>query len=90
MNVFYTLRRKWREKLSLGAKTGSITGGVPYGKRDWVVVYAKPNDENLPSISVAVMIVNVKKWYIKSTVLAKKIIEYYYKDYEKNISKEMQ
>jgi peptidoglycan glycosyltransferase len=83
--LFYTMRRKWRNRLSLGAKTGSITGGVPYGKRDWVVVYAKPNEPGLPSISVAVMIVNLKKWYIKSTALAKKIIEYYYRAVDKNL-----
>ena len=86
--LFYTMRRKWRNKLSLGAKTGTITGGVPYGKRDWVVVYAKPNEPGLPSISVAVMIVNLKKWYIKSTALAKKIIEYYYRAVDKNLKTE--
>ncbi|MAX66461.1 MAG: penicillin-binding transpeptidase domain-containing protein [Bacteriovoracaceae bacterium] len=74
--------RPWKIKnlkdIHIGGKTGTITGGVPYGKRDWFVSYAVPQDENDKGISVCVMIINVKKWYIKSTVMAKKIINYYY------------
>lgn len=75
--------RPWKTKkirdIEIGGKTGTITGGVPYGRRDWFVSYAKPKDDpNDAGISVAVMIVNVEKWYIKSTYLAKKIIQYYY------------
>jgi penicillin-binding protein A len=66
-------------KLEIGGKTGSITGGVPYGKRDWFVSYAKSLEEkNDKGISICVMIVNQKKWYIKSPLLAKNIMEYYY------------
>lgn len=80
--------RPWKTKrikdIEIGGKTGSITGGVPYGKRDWFVAYAKPkNDASDKGISICVMIVNVKKWYIKSTYLAKKIIQYYYDDLKK-------
>ncbi|MCO4753005.1 MAG: hypothetical protein KC478_00915 [Bacteriovoracaceae bacterium] len=75
--------RPWKTKkirdIEIGGKTGTITGGVPHGKRDWFVSYAKPKgDENDAGISVCVMIVNVEKWYIKSTYLAKKIIQHYY------------
>lgn len=70
--------RKIRD-IEIGGKTGTITGGVPYGRRDWFVSFARPKDEIKDSgISVAVMIVNLEKWYIKSTYLAKKIIQYYY------------
>lgn len=80
--------RPWKMKriknIEVGGKTGSITGGVPFGKRDWFISYAKPkNDASDKGISVCVMIVNVKKWYIKSTYLAKKIIQYYYYDLKK-------
>jgi penicillin-binding protein A len=66
-------------KLEIGGKTGSITGGEPYGKRDWFVSYAKSiEDKSDKGISICVMIVNQKKWYIKSPLLAKNIMEYYY------------
>jgi penicillin-binding protein A len=83
--LFYTMRRSLRKQLVMGAKTGTITGGLPYGKRDWIVVYAKPKDDKLPSISIAVMIVNVNKWYIKSSQVAKRVIEFYYKKEKKKI-----
>lgn len=67
------------EKLEIGGKTGSLTGGEPFGKRDWFVSYAKSlEDKNDKGISISVMIVNQKKWYIKSPLLAKNIMEYYY------------
>lgn len=67
--------------LDIGGKTGSITGGFPYGKRDWFVSYAKPKDKFLgKGLSICVMIVNQKKWYVKSTQVAKNVIEHYYKN----------
>ena len=67
------------EKLEIGGKTGSLTGGEPFGKRDWFVSYAKSlEDKNDKGISICVMIVNQKKWYIKSPLLAKNIMEFYY------------
>ncbi len=66
-------------KLEIGGKTGSLTGGDPFGKRDWFVSYAKSlEDKNDKGISICVMIVNQKKWYIKSPLLAKNVMEYYY------------
>jgi cell division protein FtsI/penicillin-binding protein 2 len=79
--AFRRLPSKIKDNLEIGGKTGSITGGVPYGKRDWFIVYAIPKDKRHPGISIAVMIVNVKKWYVRSSYLAKNIIEYYYKSY---------
>ena len=71
--------------LDIGGKTGTITGGIPYGKRDWFISYAKKSDqEEDRGISVAVMIVNLEKWYVKSTVLAKDIIQHYYSTINKN------
>ena len=74
--------RPWKIKkiknLDIGGKTGTITGGVPYGKRDWFVSYATTQDPKDKGISVCVMIVNVNKWYIKSTYLAKNVIQHYY------------
>lgn len=77
--AFRPYRVRKISNIEVGGKTGSITGGIPYGKRDWFISYAKPKeDETNKGISVCVMIVNVKKWYVKSTYLAKNIIQYYY------------
>ena len=76
-------RKRVLDELSIGGKTGTITGGLPYGKRDWFVSYAMPKDGSDKGISICIMIVNVKKWYIKSPVLAKNIIEYYYSKVQK-------
>lgn len=67
------------DKLEIGGKTGTLTGGEPFGKRDWFVSYAKLiDDKNDKGISICVMIVNQKKWYVKSSLVAKNIMEYYY------------
>lgn len=76
-------RKRVLNDLNIGGKTGTITGGLPYGKRDWFVSYAMPKGGPDKGISICVMIVNVKKWYIKSPVLAKNIIEYYYSNVQK-------
>lgn len=74
-----------KNNVRIGGKTGSITGGDPWGKRDWFTAFAIPNSGQLGSgISVCVMNVNVKKWYVKSTFLAKNVIEYYYQKANKD------
>ena len=78
--AFRKPRSRLISKLKIGGKTGTITGGLPYGRRDWFISYAMPGDSENKGISVCVMIVNVKKWYIKSTVFARKVIEHYYKN----------
>ncbi len=79
--LFRKLKLKYRTTLDIGGKTGSITGGVPFGKRDWLTLYAKPIDSKEDKgISICIMNINLKKWYVKSTYLAKRIIEYYFDD----------
>lgn len=77
---FRRFDRKVRNLVSVGGKTGSISGGMPDGRRDWFTAFAVPKDPAAGrGISVCVMIVNDSKWYVKSAYLAKEIIEYYYK-----------
>ena len=84
------VKYKIRKKLKIGGKTGTITGGLPYGKRDWLSIYAAPtNGAQGKGISIAVMNVNVKKWYVKSTFLAKKIINYYYQEVFPNLDNDL-
>lgn len=78
--AFRRRRSRTLSRLRVGGKTGTITGGLPYGRRDWFVSYAMPKNGENKGISVCVMIVNVKKWYIRSTVLARKVIEHYYRN----------
>lgn len=78
---FRKMNNGYRDVLDIGGKTGSITGGTPFGKRDWFAAYAIPRENGKgKGISISVMNVNVKKWHVKSTMLAKNIIEYYYKN----------
>jgi len=78
---FSGLKRSLRLNLHIGGKTGSITGGLPYGKRDWFSAFAVPIDDqrNGKGISIAVMNINRDKWHVRSSYLAKEIIEFYYK-----------
>jgi peptidoglycan glycosyltransferase len=77
---FRGLRGGYKDALEIGGKTGHITGGIPFGKRDWFAAYAIPREKNEgKGISISVMNVNVKRWHVKSAQLAKSIIEYYYK-----------
>ncbi len=72
--------RKNKDRLEIGGKTGTITGGNPHGKHDWFVAYVNPKDQSKSGISICVMIINKKKWYVKSSYIAKRIINHFYKD----------
>jgi cell division protein FtsI/penicillin-binding protein 2 len=78
---FRKMNNGYKDNLEIGGKTGTITGGTPFGKRDWFAAYALPRDKTKgKGISISVMNVNVKKWHVKSSMLAKNVIEYYYKN----------
>jgi peptidoglycan glycosyltransferase len=66
--------RKLKRNFYIGAKTGSITGGLPYGKRDWLTLFAEPKDMSNSGISISVMNINKKKWYYKSTFIAQAVL----------------
>jgi len=42
---FRQMRGGYKDALEIGGKTGHITGGIPFGKRDWFTVYALPRDK---------------------------------------------
>lgn len=77
---FRQFMRKYRDRLIVGGKTGSITGGEPNGKRDWFVAFSREKFSTDKGISLSVMLVNQKKWKVKSSFLASRIIDFYYKD----------
>ena len=69
--------KKLKENLILGAKTGSITGGMPFGKREWLTLFAKRKNDDSKGISIGIMNIHKKKWYYKASFLAKKILNFY-------------
>lgn len=73
------MRYKTRKKYSIGAKTGSITGGIPAGKREWLTFFVQPNDKKDKGISVSVMNIYDKKWYQKPSYFGRKVINFYTK-----------
>ena len=78
---FRRFDRFLKQQLSIGGKTGSITGGIPFGKRDWFSAFAIPKNKKLgEGISISVMNINVDKWFVRSTYLAKEVIDFYYKE----------
>ncbi len=73
-------KRKINNVLEFGGKTGRMTGGVPYGTRDWLAFYVKKRNSNDKGWSVAVMINNEERWTVRPTFIAKKVLEYYYSE----------
>lgn len=65
--------------LEVGGKTGSLTGKSPKGKYDWFVGYAQdPDGKN--RLAVAALTVHERLWRVKSSYLARRAMETYFKD----------
>ncbi len=62
--------------LDVGGKTGSLSGTDPKGKYDWFVGYA---DGGTKRIAFASLTIHEKLWRVKSSYLARKAIESYFK-----------
>lgn len=67
-------RRYNLEAVEVGAKTGSIKGGVPEGKREWLTFFINEKENNY-SYSIAIMNVHKKKWYHKATLIGRELIK---------------
>jgi penicillin-binding protein A len=78
---FSYLQRK-NPSLKVGGKTGSLTGGLPYGRRDWFVMFAQDPEIDI-DLSIGVMIINKKHWYVKSTQVARDVLRYIINDKKK-------
>lgn len=62
--------------ITIGGKTGSLTGEDPPGKYSWFVGMAPMED---PEIVVAAMIINQPKWHIKASQAAKEGFAAYFR-----------
>lgn len=63
--------------IDVGGKTGSLTGNKPRGRYDWFVGYA---NDGMRKIAVAALTVNERFWTVKSSYLARRAIETFYKE----------
>ncbi len=68
--------RRGMDVVEVGGKTGSLTGDDPPGKYDWFVGYA---DSGPSRIAVAALTVHEKFWRVKSSYLARRAIEHYFR-----------
>lgn len=58
--------------VEVGGKTGSLTGSDPQGRNDWFVGYGIRGERR---IAFAALCVNVEKWTVKSSYVARKAVE---------------
>jgi cell division protein FtsI/penicillin-binding protein 2 len=63
------------ENVTIGGKTGSLTGFKPKGKYDWFVGFGELGDRK---IAFAMLCINKEKWYVKSTRFAREVLEFYF------------
>ncbi len=63
--------------VDVGGKTGSLTGLAPRGKYDWFVGFAEFGGQK---IAVAALTVHEKFWRVKSSYLARRSFEAFFRD----------
>lgn len=68
--------KKEYSHLQVGGKTGSLTGEDPPGKHDWFVGYATDGNRK---IALAALTVHDRLWRVKSSYLARKAIETFFR-----------
>lgn len=62
--------------VEVGGKTGTLTGFDPFGKYDWFVGYGISGSRK---IAIAALTISEKYWKVKSSYVARKMIEQYFK-----------
>jgi cell division protein FtsI/penicillin-binding protein 2 len=63
--------------VDVGGKTGSLLGDEPKGKYDWFVGYGSAGEHR---IAVASLVISNEYWKVKSSLLARKALEYYFNE----------
>jgi cell division protein FtsI/penicillin-binding protein 2 len=74
---FRGFKRSAYGDIDVGGKTGSLTGNDPAGRYDWFVGYGVAGEHRL---ALASLIISKEYWKVKSTVLARKAIEVFFRD----------
>jgi len=82
---FFSARKKFEFlSIEVGGKTGSLTNVNPQGKVDWFIGYAtSPKGEKL---AVSALTLNEKVWRVKSSALAKMLIERAFIDKDRSLA----
>jgi len=75
-NAFHKFYVGPLKNIDVGGKTGSLTGWSPAGRYDWFVGYAQLGERKL---TFAAMIINKERWTVKSSYLARRMIEEYFR-----------
>lgn len=75
--TFSGFNRGALKEVVIGGKTGSLTGFAPQGKYDWFVGFAEIGERK---IAYAALCINKKRWHVKSTQLAREMLEFYFRD----------
>ncbi len=81
--AFANFHRRALKEVVVGGKTGSLSGRIPPGKYDWFVGFAQLDGRK---IAYAVLCINKKKWYVKSTQLAREMLEFYFSELQKTVA----
>ncbi len=74
---FRKFHRNHRKNAIIGGKTGSLTGFKPKGRYDWFVGFGELDGRK---IAYTALCINKKKWYVKSSRLAREFLEFYYSE----------
>lgn len=74
---FYNFNRGKLKNAVVGGKTGSLTGFSPKGKYDWFVGFGEVGERK---IAFAVLCINKKFWFVKSTQLAREVLDFYFRN----------
>ncbi len=67
--------------MTVGGKTGSLTGTDPKGRYDWFVGFAEKEGRK---IAYAMLCINKEKWYVKSARFVREVLNYYYQPSDHN------
>lgn len=63
--------------IEVGGKTGSLSGADPAGRYDWFVGYGVSGSHRL---AIASLVISKKYWKVKSSYLARRAIETFFRD----------
>ena len=75
--AFSRFHRGALKDVVVGGKTGSLTGYAPRGKYDWFVGFGELGARK---IAFAALCINKRRWYVKSTRLAREMLEFYFNE----------